>query len=74
MHTANLLRVAAHIFYLAAAKELVAAGVDAASHSVRDQSVDREMIDSMKKHHTWQPQPLSSAQGSMFVYAENFHL
>ena len=50
----NRLRVAAHIFYLADAKQLVGAGVDALAHSVRDQPVDRELIDSMKKHRTWQ--------------------
>ena len=50
----NRLRVSAHVFYLADAKELVNAGVDALAHSVRDAPVDQELSDSMKKHHTWQ--------------------
>ena len=48
------LRVAAHIFYLADAKQLVEGGLDALAHSVRDQLVDQELIDSMKKHGAWQ--------------------
>jgi imidazolonepropionase-like amidohydrolase len=42
------LRVAAHVFYLADAKDLVRAGVDLLAHSVRDRDVDRELIDLMK--------------------------
>jgi imidazolonepropionase-like amidohydrolase len=42
------LRVAAHIFYLADAKDLLRAGVDFLAHSVRDADVDRELIDLMK--------------------------
>jgi imidazolonepropionase-like amidohydrolase len=38
------LRVAAHIFYLEDAKELLRAGVDYIAHSVRDQAVDAELI------------------------------
>jgi len=41
------LRVVAHVFYLADAKSLVAAGVDALGHSVRDLPVDRELIDAL---------------------------
>lgn len=44
---AQKLPVAAHIFYLEDAKELVRAGVDLLAHSVRDQHVDRELIDLM---------------------------
>jgi hypothetical protein len=36
------LRVASHVFYLADAKALVAAGVDVLAHSVRDLQVDAE--------------------------------
>ena len=42
------LRVAAHLFYLADAKELLRAGADFLAHSVRDAPVDRELIDLMK--------------------------
>ena len=41
------LRVAAHIFYLADAKDLLRAGVDYLAHSIRDADVDRETIDLM---------------------------
>ena len=41
------LRVAAHIFYLADAKQLVEANVDFLAHSVRDADVDQELIDLM---------------------------
>jgi imidazolonepropionase-like amidohydrolase len=47
------LRVIAHVFYLEDAKNLVASGVDALAHSVRDQLVDQELIDSMKRNGTW---------------------
>lgn len=46
-HT-HKLRVAAHLFYLADAKELLRAGADYLAHSVRDAEVDRELIDLMK--------------------------
>lgn len=42
------LRVAAHLFYLADARDLLRAGVDFLAHSVRDAAVDRELIDLMK--------------------------
>ncbi len=65
----NHLRVAAHIFYLADAKQLVAAGVDALAHSVRDQPVDQELIDSMKKHGAWQAAATLTREISTFIYA-----
>jgi len=65
----NHLRVAAHIFYLADAKQLVAAGVDALAHSVRDLPVDQELIDSMKKHGTWQAAATLTREASTFIYA-----
>jgi imidazolonepropionase-like amidohydrolase len=42
------LRVAAHLFYLADAKDLLRAGVDYLAHSIRDAEVDGELIDLMK--------------------------
>src|SRR5207302_6692227 len=63
------LRVAAHIFYLKDARQLVDFGVDGLAHSVRDQPVDQAFIDSMKKHGTWQIAATLSREASMFVYA-----
>jgi imidazolonepropionase-like amidohydrolase len=42
------LEVAAHIFYLQDAKDILAAGGDMIAHSVRDLAVDRELVDRMK--------------------------
>jgi imidazolonepropionase-like amidohydrolase len=47
------IKVVAHVFYLADAKQLVAAGLDAFGHSVRDRAVDDELIQLIKKHGTW---------------------
>jgi imidazolonepropionase-like amidohydrolase len=46
-HTQGL-KVAAHIFYLQDAKDVLAAGGDFIAHSVRDVSVDRAFIDQLK--------------------------
>lgn len=43
------LRVAAHIFYLDDAKDLLRAGADFIAHSVRDKEIDDEFISLMKK-------------------------
>jgi imidazolonepropionase-like amidohydrolase len=42
------IRAFAHEFYLADAKSLLAAGLDGFAHSVRDQPVDNELIQTMK--------------------------
>jgi imidazolonepropionase-like amidohydrolase len=42
------LKVAAHIFYLQDAKDILAAGGDFIAHSVRDAPVDRALIDLLK--------------------------
>jgi imidazolonepropionase-like amidohydrolase len=42
------LRVAAHIYYLDDAKDLLSAGVDFIAHSVRDQKVDDEFVSALK--------------------------
>jgi imidazolonepropionase-like amidohydrolase len=47
------IKVIAHVFYLNDAKQLVAAGLDAFGHSVRDRAVDDELIQLIKKHGTW---------------------
>ncbi|MEP7273757.1 MAG: amidohydrolase family protein [Acidobacteriota bacterium] len=43
------LRVAAHIYYLDDAKDLLRAGADFIAHSVRDKEIDDEFISLMKK-------------------------
>jgi imidazolonepropionase-like amidohydrolase len=43
------IRVAAHIFYLDDAKDLLRAGVDFIAHSVRDREIDEEFISLMNK-------------------------
>lgn len=68
-HRVNL-RVAAHIFYLADAKQLVDAGLNALAHSVRDQPVGQALIDSMNKHGTWQAAATLTREASMFIYAQ----
>lgn len=61
------LRVAAHLFYLADAKELLRAGVDFLAHSVRDAPVDSELIDLMKKRNVCLS-PTLMREVSTFVY------
>jgi imidazolonepropionase-like amidohydrolase len=61
------LRVAAHIFYLADAKDLLRAGVDYLAHSIRDAAVDRELIDLMKARGTCLC-PTLMREVSTFVY------
>lgn len=63
------LRVAAHVFYLADAKQLAGAGVNAFVHSVRDQPVDNDLLASMKQHGVWQAASTLTREASMFVYA-----
>ncbi|HUA86839.1 MAG TPA: amidohydrolase family protein [Bryobacteraceae bacterium] len=65
------LRVTAHVFYLADAKAVVNDGVDALAHEVRDQPVDQELIDSMKKHGTWQQASTLYREESLFIYGHN---
>jgi imidazolonepropionase-like amidohydrolase len=44
------LRVAAHIFYLADAKELLRSGIDIFAHGIRDRDVDDEVMALFKQH------------------------
>ena len=46
----NNLRVAAHIFYLADAKDLLRSGIDIFAHGIRDKDVDDEVIALFKQH------------------------
>jgi imidazolonepropionase-like amidohydrolase len=61
------LRVAAHIFYLADAKDLLRAGVDYLAHSVRDAEVDDELIGLMKQRNICLC-PTLTREISTFVY------
>ena len=63
------LRVASHVFYLADAKALVAAGVDVLAHSVRDLPVDDELVRALRSHGTFYI-PTLSVDESFFVFAE----
>jgi imidazolonepropionase-like amidohydrolase len=63
------LKVAAHLFYLEDARQLVAAGLDALAHSVRDAPVDDALIAAMKQHGTWQI-PTLSREAALYVYAK----
>jgi imidazolonepropionase-like amidohydrolase len=65
-HTRKL-RVAAHIFYLDDAKELVRSGVDVIAHSVRDKDVDAEMLSLMKERRVAYC-PTLTREVSAFVY------
>lgn len=63
------LRVAAHIFYLDDAKDLLRSGVDAIVHSVRDKEIDDEFLSLMKKRNI--PYcPTLTREISTFVYGE----
>jgi imidazolonepropionase-like amidohydrolase len=64
------LRVIAHEFYLADAKELVEAGVDGLAHSVRDQEVDSELIAAMKARGVFLIPTLVREEWT-FVFGEN---
>ena len=64
------LPVAAHVYALADAKMLVAAGVDVLAHSVRDTPVDRELIAAMKQRGTYYI-PTLTVDESFFVFADH---
>lgn len=66
---AKHLRVVAHIFYLADAKQLADYGIDGFMHSVRDKPIDQATLDSMKAHHTWQVAATLSREYS-FAYSK----
>jgi imidazolonepropionase-like amidohydrolase len=63
------LRVAAHVFYLEDARELLSYGVDGLAHSVRDRPLDNATVERMKKQGTWQIAPTLSREASLFAYA-----
>ena len=61
------LRVAAHIFYLDDAKDLLRSGVDVIAHSVRDKDIDDEFIALMKARNVAYC-PTLTREVSTFVY------
>jgi imidazolonepropionase-like amidohydrolase len=65
----NNLKVLAHVFYLADAKDLVNAGVDGLMHSIRDREVDDELISAMKAKNVFIT-PTLTGHEAKFVYAE----
>jgi imidazolonepropionase-like amidohydrolase len=67
---ANGLRVAAHIYYLEDAKQLVGNGVDILAHGVRDQAVDADFIASIKGRGAWYV-PTLGLEESFYIYAEH---
>lgn len=64
------LKVAAHVFYLADAKRLVADGVDILAHSVRDQEVDDGFVQTLKQKHVYYI-PTLQLEESFFAYADH---
>src|SRR5262245_18035341 len=67
-HKKNL-KVVAHVFYLADAKDLVKAGVDGLVHSIRDHEVDDDLINQMKAKNVIYT-PTLTAHESKFVYVD----
>jgi imidazolonepropionase-like amidohydrolase len=67
---ANGLRVAAHIYYLDDAKQLVSDGVDILAHGVRDKQVDPDFIQSIKSRGAWYI-PTLALDESFYIYAEH---
>lgn len=63
------LRVAAHVYYLADAKQLLADGIDILAHSIRDREIDPEtirLIQSRKVYYI----PTLQLEESFFIYAD----
>jgi len=63
------LKVAAHVFYLEDARQLVEAGLHGLAHSIRDAEVDSALIAAMKKRGAWQAAATLARELSTFVYA-----
>lgn len=67
-HRLNL-RVAAHVYTLADAKQMLKAGVDILAHSVRDQELDADTVSSIKSNKTYYIPTLEMEQAA-YVFAE----
>ena len=64
------IRVFAHEFYLSDAKALLAAGLDGFAHSIRDQPVDNDVMQSMKARGVFLI-PTLVRDEVLFAYADN---
>jgi imidazolonepropionase-like amidohydrolase len=64
------IRVFAHEFYLSDAKALLAAGIDGFAHSIRDQPVDGEVMQTMKSRGVFLI-PTLVRDEVLFAYADN---
>jgi len=64
------IRVFAHEFYLGDAKSLLAAGLDGFAHSIRDQAVDSDLIQTMKARDIFLI-PTLVRDEVLFAYADN---
>lgn len=64
------LRVAAHVYYLADAKRLLADHVDILAHSIRDQEIDPETIAVIKAQAVYYI-PTLQLEESFFIYADH---
>jgi imidazolonepropionase-like amidohydrolase len=62
------LHIAAHVYALDDARQLVADGIDVLAHSVRDQPVDDAFVRAMLQHHTWYI-PTLALDESFYLYA-----
>jgi imidazolonepropionase-like amidohydrolase len=62
------LHIAAHVYTLADARQLVDDGVDVLAHSVRDQPVDEAFVHDMLEHHTWYI-PTLALDEAFYLYA-----
>jgi imidazolonepropionase-like amidohydrolase len=67
---ANGLRVAAHVYYLDDARQLVGDSVDILAHGVRDKAVDSDFIESIKGRGAWYV-PTLGLDESFYIYAEH---
>ncbi|MDR2212335.1 MAG: amidohydrolase family protein [Pseudomonadales bacterium] len=65
---AHELKVAAHLYTLAEAKDLLRAGIDALAHSVRDQPVDAELLQLMRDNQACLI-PTLTREVSTYIYA-----
>ncbi|MGC2110796.1 MAG: amidohydrolase family protein [Candidatus Korobacteraceae bacterium] len=64
------LRVAAHIYYLADATEVVTDGVNVLAHSVRDQAITSDLLAAMKQRGVYYI-PTLTVDASFFMFAEH---
>jgi imidazolonepropionase-like amidohydrolase len=64
------IRVFAHEYYLGDAKALLAAGIDGFAHSIRDQAVDNDVMQTMKAHGVFLI-PTLVRDEVLFAYADN---